>query len=138
MKLFLLTLACLISINKTYSQTVIEIKKENDPNKIFNKVEVEATYPGGDTTWNQFLAKNLNTAIPVDNGAPKGKFIVIVKFIVSKDGSLTDVYCENDPGYGMCQESVRIIKKSLKWVPAQVEGRNVNAYRRQPIAFQVE
>ena len=138
MKHILLILTCLAGITITYGQTVIEVRKDNDTNRIFTKVEEEAGFPGGDTAWRHFLQKNLNAFVAIDNGAKKGRYTVIVKFIVSKDGTITDVYCENDPGYGMCQESVRVIKKTLKWIPAKVNGHNVNAYRRQPFTFQIE
>mgnify|MGYP001184959330 FL=1 len=117
---------------------VVEVKKEDDENKIFTKVEVEAEFPGGQAAWINYLNKNLNNQTPADNGAPGGKYTVIVKFIVSRDGSLSDVTCENDPGYGMCQEAVRVIKKTKNWTPAIQNGRNVNAYRRQPITWVVE
>jgi len=117
---------------------VVEVKVADDENKIFTKVEVEASYPGGESAWRNYLLKTLNGNTPVDNGASAGTFTVIVKFVVSKDGSLSDVSCENDPGYGMCQEAIRVIKKTKQWVPAIQNGRNVNAYRRQPITFLVE
>jgi periplasmic protein TonB len=74
----------------------------------------------------------------MDYGATGGKYTVIVKFVVSKDGSLSDVKCENDPGFGMCEEAIRVIKKTKNWTPAIQNGRNVNAYRRQPITWLVE
>ncbi|MBK7434058.1 MAG: energy transducer TonB [Chitinophagaceae bacterium] len=117
---------------------IVEVKKEDDENKIFNKVEVEAAFPGGDAAWRNYLQKNLNGSVPVDNGAGEGTFTVIVKFVVSRDGSLSDVSCESDPGFGMCQEAIRVIKKTKNWTPAIQNGRNVNAYRRQPITFLVE
>ena len=117
---------------------VVEVKVADDENKIFTKVEVEASYPGGESAWRNYLMKTLNGNTPVDNGAGAGTFTVIVKFVVSKDGSLSDVSCENDPGFGMCQEAIRVIKKTKQWVPAIQNGRNVNAYRRQPITFLVE
>lgn len=117
---------------------VVEKPKEDDENKIFTKVEKEAEFPGGEAAWRNYLQKNLNASTPVDNGAAGGKYTVIVKFVVSKDGSLSDVQCENDPGFGMCQEAVRVIKKTKNWTPALQNGRNVNAYRRQPITFLVE
>ena len=117
---------------------VVEVKKEDDENKIFTKVEVEAAFPGGEAAWRNYLQKNLDANVPVDNGASEGKYTVIVKFVVSRDGSLSDVTCENDPGSGMCQEAVRVIKKTKNWTPAIQNGRNVNAYRRQPITFVVE
>jgi protein TonB len=117
---------------------IVEVKKDDDENKIFNKVEVEAGFPGGDAAWHNYLLKNLNGSVPVDNGAGEGSYTVIVKFVVSKDGSLSDITCENDPGFGMCQEAIRVIKKTKNWTPAIQNGRNVNAYRRQPITFLVE
>ncbi len=117
---------------------VVEVKKDDDENKIFNKVEVEAAFPGGDAAWRNYLQKNLNPEVPVENNADAGTYTVIVKFVVSKDGSLSDVSCETDPGHGMCQEAIRVIKKTRNWTPAIQNGRNVNAYRRQPITFQVE
>ena len=117
---------------------VVEVKVEDDENKVFTKVEVEAAFPGGEEAWRNYLKKTLNASTPVDNGASGGKYTVIVKFIVSKDGSLSDVKCENDPGFGMCEEAVRVIKKTRNWTPAIQNGRNVNAYRRQPITFLVE
>jgi len=33
---------------------------------------------------------------------------------------------------------VRVIKKGPQWKPAIQNGRNVKAYRRQPITFQIE
>ena len=117
---------------------VVEVKVADDENKIFTKVEVEAAFPGGEGAWQNYLKKTLNASTPVDNGASGGKYTVIIKFVVSKDGSLSDVKCENDPGFGMCDEAVRVIKKTRNWTPAIQNGRNVNAYRRQPITFLVE
>ena len=117
---------------------VVAVKTDDDENKVFNKVEVEAAFPGGDAAWRNYLQKTLNGNVPVDNGANEGTYTVIVRFIVSKDGSLSDVTCESDPGFGMCAEAVRVIKKTKNWTPAIQNGRNVNAYRRQPITFAVE
>ena len=109
---------------------------KND-DKVYSKVEVEAGFAGGEDGWRNFLRNNLNASTPVKFGAAAGKYVVIVKFVVSKDGSLNNIACENDPGFGMGQEAVRVIKASPKWTPAIQNGRNVNAYRRQPITFVV-
>ena len=117
---------------------VVEVpKKDEDENKVFNKVEVEAAFPGGEAAWRRYLQNNLDANTPVDNGAPEGTYTVIVRFIVSKDGSISDVEAETKHGYGMEEEAKKIIKKGPKWTPALQNGRNVNAYRRQPITFVV-
>ena len=118
--------------------SIVEAPKADEEDKIFTKVENEAQFPGGQAAWVRYLQKNLNANTPVDNGAPSGTFQVIVKFIVSKDGSISDVQAESKHGYGMEEEAVKIIKRGPKWTPALQNGRNVNAYRRQPITFVVE
>jgi len=59
--------------------------------KIFQRVEVEATYPGGEQAWRSFLEKNLNPNTPINNNAPAGQYTVIVQFVVSKTGAVSDL-----------------------------------------------
>ena len=86
--------------------------------KIFTKAEVEAEFPGGNQGWIKFLTKTLNTEVPGKNGAPAGAYTVIVKFIVRKDGTISDVNSESYVGYGTDEEVIRTIKASGKWTPA--------------------
>ncbi len=115
---------------------IVEVKKE-DENKIFEKVEIEASFKGGESAWRKYLERNLNPSAPVDNGAPEGTYTVYVQFVVSKDGSISDVRALTNHGYGMEAEAVKVIKKGPTWTPAIQNGRSVNAYRKQPITFQV-
>jgi protein TonB len=116
---------------------VIETKKVVEP-EIFEKVEVEASYPGGPKAWENFLRRNLDPNVPPDNGAPPGNYTVYIQFVVSVDGTVSDIKPLTSHGYGMEQEAVRVLKKATKWVPAIQNGRSVKAYRKQPITFQVE
>ena len=139
MKRFILFFTFLASSSFVLAQiTVTEIKKENDPNKIYSKVDVETAFPGGDSAWRIFLRKNLKPQVPVENGAKAGTYKVNVRFIVSKDGSLSDIYCIEDPGFGTCEEAIRVIKKTKIWIPALVNKNKVNAYRTQSFTFIVE
>ena len=117
---------------------VIEEKKEDDENKIFEKVEVEASFPGGDGAWRKFLERNLRGDVASEAGAPSGTYTVVVQFVVDKEGNVSDVKALTSHGYGMEDEAVRVIKKGPQWKPAIQNGRNVKAYRRQPITFQIE
>lgn len=116
---------------------VIEEKKEEDENQVFTKVEVEATFKGGEKEWKRYLERNLEANIPVDNGAPEGTYTVIVQFIVDKEGKISDVKALTQHGHGMEEEAMRVIKKGPDWTPAIQNGRNVKAYRKQPITFVV-
>jgi len=104
---------------------------------LFTREEKEAEFPGGEKGWRTFLERNLNPDVPVNRKAPPGTYNVRIKFIVQKDGSITDISAETYYGYGMEEEVIRVIKKGPKWVPAVQYGRNVKAYRIQPVTFVV-
>lgn len=104
----------------------------------FTEVQVEASFPGGLAAWTNFLVKNLKANVPANNGAPIGKYTVMVQFVVGKDGVISNIKTLTNFGYGMEDEVVRIIEKSGTWMPAVQNGRLVNAYRQQPITFLVE
>ena len=117
---------------------IVEVKKEEDENKIFDKVEIEASFPGGDSKWRQYLERNANGQVATDNGAPEGTYTTLVQFVVDKEGNISDVRALTNHGYGMEEEAIRVIKKGPKWTPAVQNGRQVKAYRKQPITFRVE
>ena len=112
-------------------------KKEEDYDKIFTVVQIPAEFPGGLPAWAKYLERNLNRDLPVENGAPPGKYTVVVSFIVAKDGKISDVVAENDPGYGTKAEAVRVITRGPSWKPAVQNGRNVIYRHKQSITFMV-
>lgn len=117
---------------------VVEVPvKAVEEDKIFTKVEIEAEYPGGTGAWRKFLERNLNGQVANENSAPTGTYTVVVRFIVAKDGTVSDITPETSVGYGMENEAVRAIRKAPRWTPAQQNGNVVKAYRRQPITFVV-
>ncbi|MBS1621564.1 MAG: energy transducer TonB [Bacteroidetes bacterium] len=118
-------------------QVIVE-KKEDDENKIFEKVEIEAKFPGGDQGWKRYLERKLSGFNPADNGAPAGTYTVYVQFVVDKAGKISDVKALTNFGYGMEDEAVKVIKSGPDWTPAIQNGRQVKAYRKQPITFVVQ
>jgi protein TonB len=112
-------------------------KQEEDYDKVFTVVQIPAEFPGGIAGWTKYLERNLNRDLPVENGAPPGKYTVYVTFIVDKEGKISDVQAENDPGYGTKDEAIRVIKKGPSWKPAVQNGRNVIYRHKQGITFQV-
>lgn len=116
---------------------VVAPKQEEDYDKVFTVVQIAAEFPGGLPAWTKYLERNLNRDLPVENGAPPGKYTVVVSFIVSKTGDISDVTAENDPGYGTKAEAIRVITKGPKWKPAVQNGRNVIYRHKQSITFQV-
>ena len=112
-----------------------EIQEDDD--KVFVKVEVEASFKGGEREWRKYLEKNLDPNVPVKNGCRPGTYTVVVQFIVAKDGSVLDLRALTNHGFGMEEEAMRMIKKGPDWVPAIQNGRQVKAFRKQPITFEI-
>jgi hypothetical protein len=100
-------------------------------------VQVPAEFPGGQKGWVKYLENNLDRDLPIRNGAPAGKYAVVVSFVVDKEGNIINVNGENDPGYGTKEEAERILKNGPKWVPASQNGVNVIYRHRQVIVFVV-
>ena len=118
-------------------KAVVVVKDETNYDQTFTKVEVEADFPGGMGAWRKYLERNLSADVASSGGAPAGSYTVVVQFIVDKEGNVSDVKAQSSHGYGLEEEAVRVVKKSGKWKPAIQNGREVKAYRKQPITFVV-
>jgi periplasmic protein TonB len=109
-------------------------KDEEDYDKTFTKVEIESEYPGGASAWARFLNKSLQYPQEAQDNEIQGT--VMVKFIVDKEGNVSDVEAVSGPKE-LHAEAIRVIKKSGKWTPAVQNGRQVKSYKSQPIKFQL-
>ncbi len=130
----------IIHNGKITTDTELELKEADKPeeDKIFSKVEIEASFPGGSSAWRRYLERNLDANIPVKQKAPAGNYTVVIQFVVNLDGTVSDVRALTNHGYGMETEAIRAIKKGPKWLPAIQNGRKIVAYRKQPITFVVD
>lgn len=107
---------------------------KEDYDKEFTTVQVEARYPGD---WYNFLKRNLDNQLPADNGAPPGRYSVVVSFRVDKSGNVTEVKALNDPGFGTAAEAERAIKASGRWEPGIQNNQKVISRKKQTIVFVV-
>ncbi|MCH5719984.1 energy transducer TonB [Niabella hibiscisoli] len=73
-------------------------------------MDVDAAFKG---SWNNFIERNLDGQVPTDKGAPAGNYEVLIKFIVNENGTVSNIEPITNEGYGMEEEVVRILKKSL-------------------------
>ena len=104
--------------------------------KVFTKVDIPAGFPGGISAWTEYLQKNLRYPNKAFRKGIQG--VVRVQFIVDREGNISEVVALNDPGGGLAEESVRIIKNGPKWKPAEQNGRKVIYRHIQAITFKLE
>jgi periplasmic protein TonB len=135
-KIFISILLTYVSTN-SIAQSSVPTNPTDTIKKVFSIVEQDAEFPGGIPAWIEYIQDNLKAKVPIKKGAPKGNYNVVVMFIVSKDGSVSNITPMTNYGYGMEEEVMRVIKKGPKWKPAILNGKTVNAYRRQPVTFQI-
>ena len=126
---------------------VVEAPKADDEDKVFQKVEIDAEFPGGNSSWTKYVTREIERNM--DELQEDGKSgTVVVLFIVDKEGAVSEVRslpCSEagvanclGPGTKLAEVAVSAIKKGPKWKPAVQNGRNVKAYRRQPVTFRLE
>jgi TonB family protein len=83
-------------------------------------IEKPAVYPGGQALMYKFIAQNLKYPRLAAENAIQGN--VAVRFIVEKDGSLSDVKIIKDIGGGCGEEAKRLALAMPKWTPGQHNG----------------
>ena len=110
---------------------------KEDEDKVFTKVEIEASFPGGEGAWTRYVTKAIQGNIDeLQDAGESGT--CRVRFIVSKDGTVSSVEALTLKGSKLAEVAVNAIRKGPKWTPAQQNGRFVNAFREQPVTFQIQ
>jgi protein TonB len=109
------------------------VEKKEDPDKVFTKVEIEASFPGGPGKWAQYVQRAISAEIDEFTESDYGT--CVVRFIVDRNGVVSDVQATTMKGSKLAEVAVNAIRKGPKWIPAQQNGRMVNAYRLQPVTL---
>lgn len=103
-----------------------------------SKSDRDAIFEKNRENWKSFLIKNIRGDVPEKNNAPNGRYEATVRFIVNTDGTIDDIGIITDPGYGAAEELVRVIKLSSgNWKPAVRNGKEIKAFKVQPMTFEV-
>lgn len=106
------------------------VEPTEDPNAIYNMagLQVQPSFAGGfqNEVMKQFRMPDLDRDLNVR---------VFVSFVVEKDGSISDVKCTRDPGYGLGKEAERAVKSiKKKWDPGIQNGKPVRVRYSLPIS----
>ncbi|MDR1653180.1 MAG: energy transducer TonB [Prevotellaceae bacterium] len=114
-------------------QVIAEKPKEEE---IFVSVEQNAEFPGGTPELYKFVQNNLRyPAIAQENGI-QGR--TTVRFVVEKDGSVSDVTVMRGFDSNCDKEAVRVVKMLPKFQPGRQNGRAVRQYFTLPVTFKLQ
>ena len=109
----------------------LELKKKKI--NIDTTDEHEAEYKGGQKKYVNYIYKNLK--IPERTQTLEAGGTVRVRFIVDKEGKVTNVRICKSVEFAFDEEVMRVVSTAQDWIPASQKGRKVNAYREQPITI---
>jgi protein TonB len=115
--------------------TPVEIEEEQEvvEEEIFVFVEEQPGFPGGDAELYKYLGENIKYPDLARNGNIEGQ--VFVRFVVEKDGSISNVRVMRDIGGGCGNEAVRVVKAMPKWKPGKQRGKAVRTEFNLPVRF---
>ena len=128
LKVALMMLVLLFSFMTSTAQT-----KKND--MVFDVVEVMPQFPGGQIAMLQYIMKNIKYPEQAMKEGIQGR--VAVRFIVEKDGSISDVKPILSVHPLLNKEAVRVVKSMPKWTPGKQNGKPVRVRFNLPVMFKL-
>ena len=129
LKVALMMLVLLFSFMTSTAQT-----KKN--NMVFDVVEVMPQFPGGQIAMLQYLMKNIKYPEQAMKEGIQGR--VTVRFIVEKDGSISDVKPVLSVHPLLNKEAVRVVESMPKWTPGKQNGKPVRVRFNLPVMFKLK
>jgi protein TonB len=106
---------------------------DDKDDKVFEVVEQQPAFPGGNEALMKYLGDNINyPAVAMETGI-KGR--VTLKFVVNKNGDISDIQILKGVDVSLDREAVRVVKSMPKWIPGMQNGKAVNVYFTLPVNF---
>lgn len=111
-------------------------EKKEQEEKIYDFVDVEASFPGGPEAMIKWIVDNLEyPQVALENNI-EGR--VFVEFVVEKTGELSNISILRSPNDLFSKEVIRLIGAMPNWEPGKVNNQNVRMRYRLPINFRLD
>lgn len=111
------------------------IVEEVEDDRIFDVVEENASFPGGEEECIKWLAKNIKYPSICQEQGVQGR--VFVSFVVNRDGSIVEAKIDRSPDDHLSEEALRVVKIMPKWKPARQGNKTVRSRFRLPVTFRL-
>lgn len=128
LKVALMMLVLLFSFMTSTAQT-----KKN--NMVFDVVEVMPQFPGGQIAMMKYIMENMKYPEQAMKEGIQGR--VTVRFIVEKDGSISNVRPILSVHPLLNKEAVRVVESMPKWTPGKQNGKPVRVRFNLPVMFKL-
>ncbi len=124
-----------VDIADLKNQQVI-VQAPVEEKKIFDIVEIDPSYPGGDAERMKFLNDNLNYPSMAKENGIQGT--VTVGFVVSASGKLENIRILRGRDRLLDEEAIRVTKLMPKWIPGKQGGKAVSVNFTMRIVFKLK
>lgn len=118
-----------------FDEPVEEVVVEEDDNKIFTVVEQQPEFQGGYEAMMNFIKKNMRYPASARRMGVDGT--VYVSFVVSKDGSISEVKTIRGISADCDKEAMRVVSMMPAWRPGKQNGKPVFVRFVLPIKFKL-
>ncbi|MDE6354881.1 MAG: TonB family protein [Prevotella sp.] len=118
------------------AKEVIADEKPKEEEKPFDIVEQMPTFPGGDGKLMEWLSKNIKYPAVAEENGVQGR--VIVRFVVGKDGSISNASVVRSVDPSLDKEALRVVKAMPRWIPGKQNGAAVPVWFTLPVTFQLQ
>lgn len=113
-----------------------EPPKNEEENKVFDVVEEQPSFPGGQGALMAWLRDNIKYPVVAAENAIQGR--VIVQFVVGKNGSISNVKVVKSVDPSLDKEAVRVVSSMPNWTPGKQNGTSVNVRYTLPVTFKLQ
>lgn len=123
---------------KAVQEAVVVKEPEPAPKEeeIFVAVEQQAEFPGGMSALMKWLSNNIRYPEAAQQNDVQGR--VIVKFVVEKDGSVSQAQIMKGVDKDLDKEALRVVNKMPKWQAGKNNGVAVRSYFTLPVNFKLQ
>ena len=135
-KVFLLLAVLLLSFDMQAQSVEKTDSIATAGERTYETVDVMPEFPGGMPALMGYLRDNIK--YPSKALAEKRQGRAIVRFIVEKDGSISEAQIAKSAGdIYLDTEALRVVNKMPKWSPGQHKGKVVRVFFHLPITFKL-
>jgi len=118
---------------------LIELPELQTPEKkrqAFETVDEMPCFPGGDAALMKYISENLKYPESAIKDQIEGR--VIIRFVVTETGNITDVEAVRNLSPDCDAEAARVVKAMPTWTPGKQGGENVSVYYTLPIQYKLK
>ncbi|MEI6752586.1 MAG: TonB family protein [Paludibacter sp.] len=109
---------------------------DGDDNTIQTYIEQMPVYPGGEQELLNFIGINLRYPVIDQENNVQGR--VVLRFVVTKTGTVDKVEVLQSLSRSADNEAVRVIKLLPKFIPGKQNGKNVSVWFTLPVTFKLQ